>query len=131
MAIRPRPLSPHLQVYRWQIQMVTSILHRATGIVLTLGAVLIALAMLSLASGPEGWSRVGTYAGSVPGLILLLGWTWAYIYHLLNGIRHLAQDMAWGCSIPAFVRNSWLSVVGSLVLSALMVGMVATRAGWL
>jgi succinate dehydrogenase / fumarate reductase cytochrome b subunit len=131
MATRPRPLSPHLQVYRWQIQMVTSILHRATGIVLTIGAVLIALAMLSLASGPEGWGRVGAYAGSVPGLIFLLGWTWAYVYHLLNGIRHLAQDMGWGCSIPAFVRNSWISVIGSLLLSAVMVGLVATKAGWL
>jgi succinate dehydrogenase / fumarate reductase cytochrome b subunit len=131
MATRQRPLSPHLQVYRWQIQMVTSILHRATGIVLTLGAVLIALALLSLASGPEGWHRVGVYARSVPGLLILFGWTWAYLYHLLNGVRHLAQDMGWGCTIPAFVRNSWISVVGSLVLSALMVGWVATKAGWL
>jgi succinate dehydrogenase / fumarate reductase cytochrome b subunit len=91
MATRQRPLSPHLQVYRWQIQMVTSILHRATGIVLTLGAVLIALALLSLASGPEGWHRVGVYARSVPGLLILFGWTWAYLYHLLNGVRHLAH----------------------------------------
>ncbi|HET6784110.1 MAG TPA: succinate dehydrogenase, cytochrome b556 subunit, partial [Pseudoxanthomonas sp.] len=87
MATRQRPLSPHMQVYRWQIQMVTSLLHRATGIILAVGLVLIALAVLSLASGPEGWSRVGVYAGSVPGLAILFGWTWAYLYHLLNGIR--------------------------------------------
>jgi succinate dehydrogenase / fumarate reductase cytochrome b subunit len=131
MATRQRPLSPHLQVYRWQIQMVTSILHRGTGIVLTIGAILIALAMLSLASGPEGWSRVGSYAGSPLGMLILLAWVWAYLYHLLNGIRHLAQDMGLGCSIPAFVRNSWISVIGSLLLSALMVGWVAIKAGWL
>ena len=115
-----RPLSPHLQVYRRQIQMVTSIVHRATGIILVVGALLIAAALLALASGPEAWSRVTALAGSWFGLLILLGWTWALAYHWLNGIRHLLQDAGLGYSIAQFVRNSWISVIGSLVLTAVV-----------
>ena len=115
-----RPLSPHLQVYRPQIQMVTSIVHRATGIILVVGALLIAAALFALASGADAWSRVTSLAGSWFGLLILLGWTWALAYHWLNGIRHLLQDAGWGYEIPQFVRNGWISVIGSLVLTALI-----------
>ena len=131
MATRQRPLSPHLQVYRWQIQMATSIVHRATGIILVVGALLIAAALLALASGPEAWDCVLKLAGSWVGLAVLFGWTWAFAYHLLNGIRHLAQDAGFGFSISAFIRNGWLSVIGSLVLTAVLWGVVASKAGWL
>ena len=131
MATRQRPLSPHLQVYRWQIQMATSIIHRATGIILTLGALLIAAALLAMATGPEAWDCVGNMAGSWLGLAFLFGWTWAFAYHLLNGIRHLVQDAGFGFSIPAFIRNGWLSVIGSLVLTGAIWGAVAARGGWL
>jgi succinate dehydrogenase cytochrome b subunit len=131
MATRPRPLSPHLQVYRWQIQMVTSIVHRATGIILTVGALLIAAALLALATGPEAWDRVRDLASSWFGLAVLFGWTWAFAYHLLNGIRHLVQDAGFGFSIPAFIRNGWLSVIGSLLLTGLVCGVVAAKGGWL
>lgn len=115
-----RPLSPHLQVYRRQIQMVTSIVHRATGIILVIGALLITAALLALASGPDAWSRVTALAGSWFGLLILLGWTWALAYHWLNGIRHLLQDAGWGYAINQFVRNGWISVIGSLVLTVLV-----------
>ena len=131
MATRPRPLSPHLQVYRWQIQMMTSIIHRATGIILALGALLIAAALLALATGPEAWDCVRDLAASWFGLAVLFGWTWAFAYHLLNGIRHLVQDAGFGFSIPAFVRNGWLSVVGSLLLTGAIWGVIASRGGWL
>ncbi|NDK38581.1 succinate dehydrogenase, cytochrome b556 subunit [Pseudoxanthomonas gei] len=131
MATRQRPLSPHLQVYRWQIQMMTSIIHRATGIILTVGALLIAAAMLAMATGPEAWDCVRRLAGSWLGLAVLFGWTWAFAYHLLNGIRHLAQDAGFGFSIPAFIRNGWLSVIGSLVLTGVIWSAVAARGGWL
>ena len=120
MATRPRPLSPHLQVYRWQIQMVTSILHRATGVVLAFGALLIAAALLALMLGPEAWQCVTGLAGSWFGLAFLFAWSWCFAYHLCNGIRHVVQDFAIGYSIPAFVRSSWLSLVGSLVVTALI-----------
>lgn len=131
MATRPRPLSPHLQVYRWQIQMVTSIVHRATGIILTVGALLIAAALLAMATSPEAWGCVRDLAGSWFGLVVLFGWTWAFAYHLLNGIRHLVQDAGFGFSIPAFIRNGWLSVFGSLFLTGAIWGAVAAKGGWL
>src|SRR5687768_18469595 len=105
MATRQRPLSPHLQVYRWEIQMATSIVHRTTGIILTVGALLIAAALLAMAAGPEAWERVRGLAGSWLGLAVLFGWTWSFAFHLLNGIRHLVQDAGFGFSIPAFVRS--------------------------
>ena len=72
-----RPLSPHLQVYRWQVQMVTSILHRATGVILTLGSLLVVWALLALAAGPERWAQFADCARSPLGFIVLFGWSWA------------------------------------------------------
>ncbi|MCE7031515.1 succinate dehydrogenase, cytochrome b556 subunit [Lysobacter sp. GX 14042] len=120
MANHQRPLSPHLQVYRWQIQMVTSILHRATGMILAVGALLIAWALLALAAGPEQWARFADIARSPLGFLVLFGWTWAFAYHLINGVRHLIQDAGHSFDIPGFIRNSWISVIGSLVLTALV-----------
>jgi len=120
MATRERPLSPHLQVYRWQIQMVTSILHRATGVALAVGILAVAAGLIALAAGPQAWQAFTGHAAAWYGQVLWFGWTWSLAYHLLNGIRHLAQDAGYGYSIPAFVRNGWLSVLGSLVLTALV-----------
>ena len=130
MATKQRPLSPHLQVYRWQIQMATSIVHRATGIILALGAFLIAGALLAMATGPDAWQCVQGLASSWFGLVFLFGWTWAFAYHLLNGIRHLVQDAGYGFSIPAFVRSGWLSVIGSLLLTGLIWGFIIAKGGW-
>ena len=129
MASRPRPLSPHLQVYRWQAQMVTSILHRATGILLSIGALLIAAALLAMATGPEAWQCVQDCAASWPGRVLLFGWTWAFAYHLVNGIRHLLQDAGYGFGVAAFVRNSWISIIGSVALTVIVWGAVAAQGG--
>lgn len=119
-----RPLSPHMQVYRWQIQMVTSILHRATGIILFIGSLLMVAALLALARGEEAWSCVTALAGSWFGLLILFGWTWALAFHWLNGIRHLVQDAGWGYSIQRFVASSWVSVIGSFVLTGVICGLV-------
>lgn len=116
--VRERPLSPHLQIWRWQVQMATSILHRATGVVLFLGSLLMTCALVSLAAGPDDWNRFVALARSIPGLAILFGWSWALSYHLLNGIRHVLQDAGYGFEIRAFVRSSWISVIGSLVLTA-------------
>lgn len=112
-----RPLSPHIGIYRWQVQMVTSILHRATGIALVAGSVLVLWGLLALAAGAAAWADFSACAGSVIGLILLIGWTWALLYHLCNGIRHLLQDAGLGYRIEQFVRSSWLSIVISIVLT--------------
>ena len=131
MANPQRPLSPHLQVYRWQVQMVTSIIHRATGIALAFGALVIAWGLLALAGGPERWAAFAHCMGSPLGMVLLFGWAWAFSFHLINGIRHLVQDAGFGFSIPSFIRNGWLSVFGSLLLTGAIWGFIASKGGWL
>lgn len=112
-----RPLSPHLQIYRWQVQMVSSILHRATGVILALGSLLVVAGLLALAGGEAHWTRFTECAGSWFGKLVLFGWTWAFAYHLCNGIRHLIQDAGHGYAIASFVRNSWSCVIASILLT--------------
>jgi succinate dehydrogenase / fumarate reductase cytochrome b subunit len=118
--VRERPLSPHLQVYRWQVQMVTSILHRATGIALAVGGLGLLYALASLASGPQRWAAFTNCAGSVFGKLILFGFSWAFAFHLINGVRHLLQDAGHGFAIPDFVRSSWVSIIGSVALVVLV-----------
>ena len=117
--VRERPLSPHLQVYRWQVQMVTSILHRATGMILAVGALALVWGLLALAGGQERWAAFAACLGSPLGKLAMFVGSWALAYHFINGIRHLLQDGGLGFSIPDFVRNSWISIIGSLLLTAL------------
>lgn len=119
MADTQRPLSPHLQVYRWQVQMVSSIVHRATGVALAVGSLLVVCGLLKLAAGEDSFNQFKGIIGSPIGLVLLVGWSWALFYHLCNGIRHLIQDTGAGYAIPQFVRSSWLSLVGSVVFTTL------------
>ena len=126
MAETSRPLSPHLQVYKWQVQMLTSILHRATGIVLAFGSLIVLWGLAALASGADAYAHFAACAGSPLGLLVLFGWTWAFAYHLCNGIRHLVQDAGAGYAIAQFVRSSWLSIVGSLVVTVLIWAFVLT-----
>jgi succinate dehydrogenase / fumarate reductase cytochrome b subunit len=100
--------------------MVTSILHRATGVVLALGSLLMVCAFLSLAAGPEQWGHFSAFARSPLGFMILFGWSWALAFHLVNGIRHLIQDAGYGYAIDSFVRSSWISVFGSLLLTMLV-----------
>jgi len=118
MAEKQRPLSPHLQIYRKQVQMMTSSTHRATGIALAVGGLLVVCGLLQLAAGEDSFNRFKGIIGSPVGMVLLFGWSWALFYHLCNGIRHLIQDAGLGYEISQFVRSSWLSVAGSIVLTA-------------
>ena len=117
MAQTGRPLSPHLQVYKWQVQMVSSILHRATGIVLAAGSLLIVWGIAALAAGQDAFATFTACATSVPGTIVMIGWTLAFFYHLCNGIRHLMQDAGRGYAIQSFVRSSWAAIGISIALT--------------
>jgi succinate dehydrogenase / fumarate reductase cytochrome b subunit len=119
MTTGERPLSPHLQIYRWQITMVLSILHRATGIALAAGALLLAWWLIALAAGPEPYAAVQEFNGSWFGRLLLFGWTWSLFYHLCNGIRHLFWDAGRGFEIPTFTASGWTVVVVSAALTIL------------
>lgn len=120
MPATARPLSPFTTIYRWQIQMVTSILHRITGVALAFGSIVLVWALLALAAGPAAFAHVQAFCASWIGLLLMFGWSWSLAFHLLNGIRHLLQDAGLGYSIAQFVRNGWLASIGSLGLTALL-----------
>jgi succinate dehydrogenase / fumarate reductase cytochrome b subunit len=129
MADTQRPISPHLQVYRWQVQMVSSIMHRATGVALSVGTLLVVSGLVKLAAGEDSFNQFKSIIGSPLGMLLLLGWSWSLFYHLCNGIRHLFQDAGAGYEISQFVRSSWLSVAGSIVLTVLVWAYVLTAGG--
>ncbi|MFC3653911.1 succinate dehydrogenase, cytochrome b556 subunit [Dyella humi] len=129
MADTRRPLSPHLQIYKWQVQMVTSILHRATGIALAVGTLVVVWGLIALAAGEDAFHQFRVCMGSPIGMILMIGWTWSLFYHLCNGIRHLVQDAGAGYAIAQFVRSSWLTVIGSLVLTLIVWGYVLSAGG--
>ena len=113
-----RPLSPHLQVYRWQITMVMSILHRISGVILTVGAFGLAWWLLALAEGGEHYSRAAAVVASPFGLLLLFGFSLALVYHLLNGLRHLLWDMGWGFEISDTNRSGWAVAVLTVAFTA-------------
>ena len=109
--------------------MVTSILHRGTGMALAVGMLAMVCGLLSLAAGPERWDAFAACVGSPFGKIVLFGFSWALAFHLINGIRHLVQDAGYGWSIPEFVRSSWISIIGSVVLVVVVWGVVLTQWG--
>ncbi len=121
---RERPLSPHLQVYRLLFTMVLSGLHRITGLVLGLGALLLAYWLIALASGPEAYATAQWLLGSWLGRLVVLGFTFSLFYHLCNGVRHLWWDTGRGLEIDE-ARRSGVAVVAisiALTLAAWIVG---------
>lgn len=117
---KQRPLSPHLQVYRWQITMTMSILHRASGVVLVVGAFGLAWWLMAVASGGAAYARAADCLASPLGLLALAGFSLAMVYHLLNGIRHLLWDAGWGFDIPEVYRSGYVVAVLTVVLTALI-----------
>lgn len=126
----PRPLSPHIQVYRWQLTSVMSILHRASGIALALGAMALVWWLLAAASGPIAFAHAQTILGSLPGRILLFGWTLSLFYHFANGLRHLWWDSGHGLDLPFVYRSGWVVIAFTLAgtLAAWTIGL-AMRGG--
>jgi succinate dehydrogenase / fumarate reductase cytochrome b subunit len=114
-----RPLSPHLQIYRWQLTSVLSILHRAAGIALSVGAVLLVWWLVAAASGPAAYGRVAGFFGSWIGLVLLFGWTAALFYHLCNGIRHLVWDTGHALDLRSTYLGGWLVLAAAALLTVI------------
>jgi len=110
MSQASRPLSPHLQVYRWQISSTLSILHRLTGIALSVGALALVSWLLALASGQGSYAQFSWAFTSLPGQLFLIGWTFCFFYHLCNGLRHLAWDAGYGFD-KSVARRSGIAVV--------------------
>jgi succinate dehydrogenase / fumarate reductase cytochrome b subunit len=117
---KPRPLSPHLQVYRPQLTSVMSIMHRVSGAVLATGSLLVALWLVALAAGPAVFNPIANAMQHPLGQLVVFGYSLALVYHGLNGIRHLMWDLRIGLEIKQVYQSGYL-VLGltALVTAAL------------
>ena len=113
-----RPLSPHLQIWRWGPHMLVSILHRVSGSVMSFAGLPILVWWLgALASGPDAYATFQAVMGSIPGLIVLAGISWAFFNHLTSGLRHFVLDIGAGYELD--INKTW-SVASPLIGIALM-----------
>lgn len=117
-----RPLSPHLGIYRWMITNTLSILHRLTGVALSVGLLLITCWLIILAYYPENYADFSEFMRGPIGLILLLGWSVALFYHLCNGIRHLFWDMGRGFELQNVTRSGYAVLAATVILTAITWG---------
>jgi len=114
---RPRPLSPHLQIYKPMLTMMMSVVHRMTGAALYFGMLLIAWWLISAASGPNAYANVEWFMGSLIGRLVLFGYTWALLHHMLGGIRHLIWDTLRGFEPAERELLTLATLVGSISLT--------------
>lgn len=112
----PRPTSPHLSIYRWQLSMLMSILHRLTGLALYAGTLVLVVWLCTAAYRAPWFQDMHACLSSGLGRAMLIGWTAAFYYHLANGLRHLWWDMGRGFELSE-VRSSGIAV---LLFTALM-----------
>lgn len=127
-----RPLSPHLTIWRWQVTMLSSIMHRATGMALSAGAIVLAWWLVSISNGPEGYDSFMVYAAMPLGVIVLFGFTWSFAFHFFNGIRHLAWDLGYGFDKHVATRTGFLVFALSFLVAIGVFAFVWTgHAGYL
>jgi succinate dehydrogenase / fumarate reductase cytochrome b subunit len=119
-AAESRPLSPHLTVWKPTITYVMSIVHRITGAGLYFGMAFLAWWLAAAASGPEAFSWADAFFGSFLGRLILFGFTWALIHHLLGGIRHFIWDTGAGLDLPTANRLGWATIIGSVSLTLIV-----------
>jgi succinate dehydrogenase / fumarate reductase, cytochrome b subunit len=117
MSTDNRPLSPHIGIYRWQITMVMSILHRLTGVWLSIGTLALIYWLIAIVSGPDTYIAAQALFGSWLGQALLWTWTFSLFYHLCNGIRHLFWDIGRGFEIRTFYITGYCVWLISLALT--------------
>jgi succinate dehydrogenase / fumarate reductase cytochrome b subunit len=123
---RPRPLSPHLQVYRWPITMAMSIMHRVTGGALYVGSLLLVWLLVAAASGQHAYGVASLVFGSLIGRLVLFGYSWALFHHMLGGLRHFLWDTGRGMEPGTRNTIAWANVAGSVVLTLIVWAVVLT-----
>jgi succinate dehydrogenase / fumarate reductase cytochrome b subunit len=128
MSTSNRPLSPHLQVYRPQLTSVLSILHRITGLILCTGTVLLAAWLLALAAGPGPFESMQAVLGSIPGRLVLFGFTVALTFHFCAGIRHLFWDTGRGFELNT-AYASGKAVIGATVVLTIALWLIGYAGG--
>ena len=115
-----RPLSPHLSIYKPIPTMMMSIVHRITGMALYAGTLLVACWLLAAASGEATFDWVNGIFGSIIGRLVLFGYTWALMHHMLGGIRHFIWDTGRGFDPATSTKMAWATLVGSITLTVLI-----------
>lgn len=119
-ATKPRPLSPHLSIYRPIPTMVMSIAHRITGSALYFGTFLLAWWLVAAASGADYFDQVNAIFGSFIGRLVLFGFTWALVHHMLGGLRHLVWDTGRGLDKQTATKLAWATLAGSTTLTIIL-----------
>lgn len=115
-----RPLSPHLQIYRVTLTMAMSLAHRATGLALYVGTLLLVWWLVAAASGPTAYADVQAFIGSFIGRLIIFGYTWALMHHLLSGIRHFVWDLGYGFKPNEREALTWGALMGGISLTVLL-----------
>jgi len=115
-----RPLSPHIQIYKPMLTMTMSIVHRITGAALYVGTLILAAWLIAAASGAAAFDTMQAVLGSVLGRLVLFGYTWALLHHMLGGIRHLIWDTGRGFGAVERELFARLTIIGSVVLTVLL-----------
>ncbi|WP_107712146.1 succinate dehydrogenase, cytochrome b556 subunit [Oceanicaulis sp.] len=119
-SVDPRPISPHLQVWRWHATMASSIFHRASGSINYVGAILVTVWLVLLAAGPDAYAVFENLMTGPVGLLVklaLFGFTLSLVYHLFNGVRHLVWDMGKGFDPKGSNQRSMIIIVASIVVT--------------
>jgi succinate dehydrogenase / fumarate reductase cytochrome b subunit len=115
-----RPLSPHLSTYRWTLTLALSIIHRATGIALYFGTLLLAWWLIATASGPGAYSHVQAFTGSLIGKLIVFGYTWALLHHLMSGIRYFFWDLGYGFKPNEREALTWGALIAGISATVLI-----------
>ena len=112
-----RPLSPHVGIYKWQVSNTLSILHRATGVFLSLGSLALVAWIVATALGQSSYDAVLSILSSPLGLLVLFGQSFALFYHLANGIRHLVWDAGYGFDKHVAQKSGWVALIAALLVT--------------
>lgn len=129
MSARPRPVSPHLEIYRFTITMAMSIVHRVTGAALYLGTLLLVGWLLAAAIGPDALRAVEDVFGSFIGQVVLFGYTWALFHHMLGGLRYFVWDSIHGHEAGQREALAWANAIASVILSVIAWALFVWGAG--
>jgi succinate dehydrogenase / fumarate reductase cytochrome b subunit len=125
-----RPLSPHLGVYKFMYTMSLSILHRITGCAAAVGFLLFVWWLMALASGPDAYASAMHSLSSPFAKLLLVGFTFSFVYHFCNGIRHLVWDTGRGLERAQARRSGAVVIVSALLLTAVVIWFACRAMGF-
>ncbi len=125
--MKDRPLSPHLQVYRLPLTAWMSITHRATGVVLSLGMILLVVILMAVAEGPKTYAWTHSFLLTPAGRIFLWGWIFSLLFHLCHGCRHLIWDAGFGFERETLNRHACYEIAAAAVLTALVAGLALLK----